>query len=88
MDTGSWSDPNAKVVGLLLSDPKTRLLLLINSYHQPIAFKLPPPDIASKWQLRVDSAAGKIDPPDRAFDPGQAVELPGRAAFFLAGTPA
>ena len=30
----------------------------------------------------------QIDPPDRSFDPGQAVELPGRAAFFLAGTPA
>ena len=89
MDAGSWSDPNAKVVGLLLSDPKTRLLILANSYHEPIAFKLPP----AGHRLASGSCAS-IPRPARsirrtaASTAGQAVELPGRAAFFLAGTPA
>ena len=41
MDPPSWSDTNARVIGLLLSDRTTRLLILVSSYHRPIQFMLP-----------------------------------------------
>jgi glycogen operon protein len=88
MDPGSWTNPVAKVVGLLLSDVNTRLLILVNAYHEPIAFKLPDGQVASGWQVRADTAAGAIDPPDRGFAPADSVTLEGRSLLLLAGVSA
>jgi glycogen operon protein len=87
MDPGSWTDPNAKVVGLLLSDLSTRLLILVNAYHEPIPFTLPGSETASGWQVRIDTAAGAIDPADRGFAPAGSVQLEGRSLLFLVGAP-
>ena len=84
MDPTSWSDTNARVVGLFLTDGMTRLLILVSSYHHPIPFKLPASDVAS-WTVRVDSDTGEIDPPDRRFAPGSTIELEGRTLLLLAG---
>jgi len=84
MDPPSWSDTNAKVVGLFLSDDTTRLLILVSAYHQPISFKLPASDVAA-WTVRVDSDTGEIDPAGRRFAPGDSVELKGRTLLLLAG---
>jgi glycogen operon protein len=85
MDGGSWTDPNAKVVGLLLCDVAARLLVLVNSYHEGIPFKLPAPALAKRWTVRIDTATGAIDPPDRSYAAEQAVGLEGRSLLFLAG---
>jgi glycogen operon protein len=87
MDPGSWTDPNAKVVGLLLSDLSTRLLIVVNSYHEPIPFTLPGAETASGWHVRIDTAAGAIDPADRGHAPAGSVQLEGRSLLFLAGAP-
>jgi glycogen operon protein len=84
MDPPSWSDPNAKVVGLLLSDRTTQLLIVVNSYHQPINFKLPAAEVAA-WTVRIDAGSGEIDPPDRRFAPGDSFELKGRTLVLLVG---
>jgi glycogen operon protein len=76
------------VLGLLLADTATRLLILVNPYHEPIPFKLPGAEVASGWQVRIDTAAGAIDPPDRGFAPGASANLEGRSLLFLAGAPA
>jgi glycogen operon protein len=88
MDAAAWSDPLAKVVGLLLCDKEDCVLMLTNAYHEPIAFKLPPDGIAGQWQLRVDTATGRIDPPDWRIDAGQTVDLEGRSLMLLSGKPA
>jgi glycogen operon protein len=88
MDPASWTDPVAKVVGLLLSDVSTRLLILVNAYHEAIAFKLPDGQVASGWQVRADTGAGAIDPPDRGFATADSVTLEGRSLLLLAGAPA
>jgi isoamylase len=85
MDPPSWTDPNAKVVGLLLCDATTRLLMLVNSYHEPIDFKLPAAVIAAAWRLRIDAGNGVIDPPDRRFAAEQSIRLEGRSLLLLAG---
>ena len=56
MDAGSWSDPNAKVVGLLLCDREDAAAA---AHSTPITSRspssFPAPDVASAWQLRVDT---------------------------------
>ena len=86
MDGKSWRDPNAKVVGLLLRRPQERLLILVNAYHDAMSFKFPDADDATQtWRVRVDTASGEIDPPDRVFDRDAAVELDGRSLLLLSG---
>jgi hypothetical protein len=58
----------------------------VNSYHEAIEFKLPAG--VGRWQVRVDTAIGQIDPPDRSFGPDQSVDLEGRALLLLAGAAA
>jgi glycogen operon protein len=84
MDTASWGDGNARVIGMLLSDNATRLLVLLSAYHQPIQFTLPTSDVRA-WTVRIDSGSGEIDPADRRYAPGATIELPGRMLLFLAG---
>ncbi len=84
MDPPSWSDTNARVVGLLLSDRTTRLLIVVSAYHLPLSFKLPTADVAW-WTVRVDSGSGEIDPPDRRMAAGNTFELKGRSVLLFAG---
>jgi isoamylase len=88
MDAAAWSDPVAKVVGLLLCDSETRLLLLTNAYHEAIGFMLPPPEVAGEWQLRVDTASGQIDPENWRIGPAQPVNLEGRSLMLFSARPA
>lgn len=86
MDTESWSDAGAKVVGLFLSDATTRLLILVNAYHEPIAFTVPDSSLAEAWDVRIDAGTGEIDPPDRRYAAGAPFKLQGRSLVLLAGT--
>jgi glycogen operon protein len=84
MDAGAWSNPVVKVVGLRICDATTCLLILVNSYHEQIVFKLPPGSTA--WRVRVDTATGEIDPPDRVLGAGQSINIEGRSLLMLAGS--
>jgi glycogen operon protein len=85
MDPPSWSDPAAKVVGLLLSDATTRLLIVVNAYHGSLRYKLPDSGLATAWQVRIDAGTGEIDPPERRYEAGAEIELPGRTLLLLVG---
>ena len=84
MDPPSWGDTNARVVGLLLSDRSTRLLIVVSAYHLPISFKLPTADVAA-WTVRINSGTGEIDPPDRRVAAGTTFELKGRSVLLFVG---
>ena len=83
MDPPSWSDPNARVVGLLLSDRTTRLLILVSAYHLPLQLQAADAPMSRGWTVRIDSGTGEIDPPDRRFAAGNAFELAGRTLLLL-----
>jgi glycogen operon protein len=85
MHAAAWTDPAARVVGLLLSDPKARFLLLTNSHHEPIPFKLPAVPIAGNWAVRVDTVTGEIDPLHREVGPDQTYRMDGRSLVLLSG---
>jgi glycogen operon protein len=85
MDGASWQDPNAKTVGLLLSDRSARLLILANPYHEAIGFILPQASLVKTWHLRIDAGRGEIDPPGRSVAGGATFDLEGRSLVFLVG---
>ncbi|MCB1502712.1 MAG: glycogen debranching protein GlgX [Bauldia sp.] len=84
MDSDSWGDGNAKVVGLLLRDVADRLLILVSAWHDPIQFTLPKEN-GRRWRIRVDSGRGLIDPPGRLHHGGDAIHLEGRSLLLLSG---
>jgi len=88
MDGAAWSDPVAKVVGLLLCDTSTRLFMMTNSYHEPIRFKLPDGLTAGDWHVLIDTASGEVDPEGWRFGAGQFINLEGRSLLLLSGDPA
>ena len=88
MTPDAWTDPVAKVVGLLLCDETHRFLLLTNSYHETIPFTLPDAGLAGPWQVRVCTVMGEIDPPHRQVATDQVYGLEGRSLVLLSGTPA
>jgi glycogen operon protein len=88
MNPPAWTDPLAKVVGLLLCDEEERFLLLTNSYHQAIPFKLPALALAGHWQVRVDTVTGEIDPAHRRVGLDQTYSLEGRSLVLLSGASA
>jgi glycogen operon protein len=88
MNPPAWTDPLAKVVGLLLCDEEHRFLLLTNSYHQAIPFKLPALGLAGDWHVRVDTVTGEIDPAHRLVGLDQTYSLEGRSLVLLSGAAA
>jgi glycogen operon protein len=85
MDPPAWSDQNAKVIGVLLCDATTRLLILASAFHEPLPFKLPDVPLGARWRVRVDTASGAIDPPGRTHPAGEMLQLEGRSLLFLEG---
>ncbi|MBA3520567.1 MAG: glycogen debranching protein GlgX [Rhizobiales bacterium] len=85
MDAAAWTDPGAKVIGLLRADATTRILMLTNSHPDPIVFRLPGHAVASTWRVRVDTACGQIEPPDWRVGAGAAINLEGRSLLLLSG---
>ncbi|MYZ47948.1 glycogen debranching protein GlgX [Propylenella binzhouense] len=83
MDAGAWSDPLAKVVGMLLCGEADRLLLLSNAYHEPIGFKLPSAATAESWQLLVDTAEGLVRPEADPVPAETEIELGGRCLLLF-----
>ncbi len=79
-----WGAGHARAVGLALAGPEgAQLLMLVNAHHEPIAFEIPAPTAHGAWRLRLDSAAGTIDPPRALVEGGAPFEAPGRGVLLL-----
>jgi len=85
MDGESWSDGRAKVVGLLLRHLRERLLVIVNAYHDAMAFKLPQGEPGETWSVVVDTATGEIDPPARTSREGTSIRIDARSLLLLSG---
>ncbi|MGQ7793295.1 glycogen debranching protein GlgX [Faunimonas sp. B44] len=83
MDVPSWSNPHARVIGMLLCGETDRLLLVTNSYQGAIPFRLPGPATAEAWTLLVDTARGLIAPEEDARPADSQITLEGRSVLLF-----
>jgi glycogen operon protein len=97
MTQDNWSDGLARCMGVLL-DGRARatgirraahdatMLLVINSYHDVVRFKLPEVVGGSRWELIVDTNLPDLEEPS-PFDFGHEYEVTGRSLLLLAMKP-
>ncbi len=97
MDQGDWDDGVAKSIAVYLNgdaigavdargEPVTddTFLLLLNAWHEPITFTLPPPSWATSWETVVDTDRGEAD--EAATRPTKpAKPIKARAGLSVAG---
>ena len=91
MDSQDWSDSGARAVTVALSGdtgdptrPDDPFLILINSWWEPLDFKLPESVRDLGWQVEIDTADPAVSA--RAVDPSAAVTLTGRSLMLLHST--
>jgi len=86
MGEGDWNNPASKIVGMLLCDEeKCRLLMIANSYHEPLDFKMPRGKGVGRWRVLADTYTGEIEPRDRDFDPASSIRVEGRSLLLFGG---
>ncbi|WP_085314279.1 glycogen debranching protein GlgX [Derxia lacustris] len=94
MSPGHWNDPHLRCFGMLIDGraqatgivrpaSDATLLLLFNSWHEPVEFTLPTVPGASVWTRLIDSAEPVRDALSEHVS-GERLALPGRALQLLA----
>jgi len=99
MSHDDWGDGVAKSIGVYLNgdalgtvdqrgEPLTddTFLLLLNAWHESIAFVLPGTEWAESWQLVVDTTTGQCHPDDESVKAGEEVAVEGRSLVLLVRT--
>jgi isoamylase len=82
MEPDDWTDPIAKVVGLVLAEADRAIMLLFNASEFDIDFELPHfTGVGDGWRLLCDSAAGTIRPDGAPVTEG-AVTAPSRGVLL------
>jgi isoamylase len=88
MNPEDWSDSNARAVTVALSGdtgdpahPDDPFLILINSWWEPLDFKVPDSLRDLSWQVEIDTADPGVS--GRAVDASAAVPLTGRSLVLL-----
>jgi glycogen operon protein len=63
MSPDDWANSLNRSVALRLADAKGgSVLLLLNAYHEGVAFEIPDPPKAARWRLLVDTERGLVLP--------------------------
>ncbi|WP_439542260.1 glycogen debranching protein GlgX [Hyphomicrobium sp.] len=79
MTPADWSNDLNRSVALLLADATSALWLVINSYHEGVAFKVPEPPHGGRWRLLVDTERGLVLPNDVMLPRGKEHIVAGRS---------
>jgi isoamylase len=61
------------------------LLILMNSYHEPVSFALPMSLGDGKWKMIIDTDTAELVRGRRLFERGQPLEVAGRSIVVLSG---
>jgi glycogen operon protein len=86
MQEGDWNNPASKIVGMLLCDEeKCRLLMIANSYHEPLDFELPGGKGVAHWRVLADTYTGEIEPRDRVSVSASTIRVEGRSLLLFRG---
>ncbi len=96
MDQHDWDDGVAKSIAVYLNgdaigavDPRGEpvtddtFLLLLNAWHEPISFTLPPRAWASGWEAIVDTATGEVSEGLAPLRARASVTVGGRSLLLL-----
>ncbi len=78
-----WQDPIVKVLGLLLTHTdRSKLLILLNAFHEPMGFRLPGKPGATEWRvvMRTDTGAPQHE---GVWQMPATFDLPARAVVAL-----
>ncbi|MFC1893286.1 glycogen debranching protein GlgX [Chloroflexota bacterium] len=59
------------------------LLVLLNSYHEPVSFSLPVPVADAKWQVILDTTTSGLAFDEQIVDGKQPLEIAGRSVVML-----
>jgi glycogen operon protein len=86
MGEGDWNNPASKIVGMLLCDEtKCRLLMIANSYHEPLDFQMPGGKNVGRWRVLADTFTNEIEPRNRVSEPGSTIRVEGRSLLLFGG---
>ncbi len=91
MNDACWQDAHARCLGVVLNGDASHevddagnrvcgdtLLILMNSHHEPVPFRLPHPRRKGSWERLVDTAAERFNAP-KAGKEGEDYTLEGRS---------
>ncbi|WP_245873219.1 glycogen debranching protein GlgX [Streptomyces phaeoluteigriseus] len=100
MTDRDWQRSDAHCVGVFLNgdaiaepDPRGRpvvddsFLLLLNSYWEPVVFRLPGTEFGERWAVRVDTVEPDGGPDETEFKAGAAVAVEARSLIVLSRPP-
>ncbi len=99
MDMAHWEDPNTRCFGMLLDGRAPRshivrpasdatLMLILNAWHDTVAFTLPPPrDAGTVWTVLVDTAAAPGHDTPAALGATAGEPVAGRSLRVLLAAP-
>ncbi len=59
------------------------LLLVLNSYSEPLPFKLPAFLAGKRWEAVIDTSTAQVPPPPHRFKDGGEFEVPGRTLILF-----
>ena len=79
MSSADWANGINRSVALLLADGKSALWLVVNSYHEGVAFKVPEVPHGGRWRLLVDTERGIVLPNDVMLPRGKDQIVAGRS---------
>ncbi len=86
MTPADWDDPEARAVGLLFCGAGgERHLALFNAHAEPLPLVLPSEETAARWRVLVDSAEGRVRPPEPLYRARETLQMPARAVLVLEG---
>ena len=86
MTAEDWSNGLTRCIGMVLFDPGLNgTLVLINAYHEPLAFLMPSHDRVLSWRIVLETAEGRIEPDMPPIAGGETFSLEGRSLFVFAG---
>ncbi len=90
MQDNDWGDDNAKVLGVLLRGEDkgngahtNDCILLMNSYHEEISFKLPPEKLGKTWKVLIDTDQPDAGINSSIYKAGKDYPLKGRSLVLL-----
>ena len=86
MRKGDWENKDAHALGMMLGAAGTEpLIVLFNSHHEPVDFRLPAPSVVKAWRCLADSARGVIEPAEALLTPGADLRVPERSVLIYEG---
>jgi glycogen operon protein len=91
-----WEDPESRYVAFVLSgeafgyhltasgEPESdqTFLVILNAQPEPLAFRLPPRRLGTRWQAVLDTTVDG-SPPERVYADGESLQVEGRSVLLL-----